>query len=185
MALRASDLFDAYAKSLLPKDQGFIVSSFFDERSAYTRYEIVSYDNIKSIYPQEDGLTFHTDGKKMYILLEPANYPTKGIEPYCRKSNEQIPLRFSELDTFTTKNQTKVMIAKKEVMSFGSFTVIKPKGINTCFIFYPLPDMYDTMHHYFENSLWKEVQIPKSDATKCADKIVANVKMIMKLDYEK
>ena len=41
------DLFDAYQKSMLPSDQGFIVSSFFSPSSAYSRYEVVSYNPEK------------------------------------------------------------------------------------------------------------------------------------------
>jgi len=52
------DLFDAYAKNALPKDHGYVVTSFFSNNSVYSRYEIVSYNNVKSIYPNEEGLTF-------------------------------------------------------------------------------------------------------------------------------
>ncbi|MCK7503702.1 MAG: hypothetical protein MZV70_06025 [Desulfobacterales bacterium] len=91
MPVKAMDLFDAYEKSQLPKDHGFIVSSFFSSNSAYSRYEVVSYNNVKSIYPSGEGLTFQTDGKKLFILVEPQNYAKKSEEPYVRSSTEQIP----------------------------------------------------------------------------------------------
>ena len=110
MPVKAMDLFDAYSKNALPKDHGYIVSSFFAPNTAYSRYEIVSYTNVKSIYPNEEGLTFQTDGKKLYVLVEPSNYPNKGMEPFVRSSIEKIPLRFSELELFTCKNQDKNLL---------------------------------------------------------------------------
>ena len=69
------DLFDAYTKNMLPSDLGFVVSSYFSAHSAYSRYEIVSYNNVKSIYPADNGLTFQTDGKKLHILLSGEDEP--------------------------------------------------------------------------------------------------------------
>lgn len=183
MPLKAMELFDAYNKNNLPKEEGYIVSSFFSTNSAYSRYEIVSYNNVKSIYPQDNGLTFHTDGKKLFILVEPANYPTKGTEPYVRSSSEAIPLRFSELDTNITKNQTRVMIATKPVMSYGSFTILKPEGINVALVFYKLPDMYETMQLFFERTFNKEAGIPMTDAKKCAAKVASSVKTLMQWEF--
>ena len=61
--IKAMDLFEAYAKQKLPMDQGYIVSSFFKEDSAYSIYEIVSYATLKDIYLTGNGLTFQTNGK--------------------------------------------------------------------------------------------------------------------------
>ena len=97
------DLFEAYAQDKLPKDEGYIISSFFSNTSAYSRYEVVSYSGVKSIYLTEEGLTFQTNGKKLHILIEPPNYPHKAIEPYVRSSHEQIPLRFSELEQWSQR----------------------------------------------------------------------------------
>ena len=48
--LKAIDLFEAYAQNKLPMDEGYIVSSFFKEDSAYSVYEIISYSTVKDIY---------------------------------------------------------------------------------------------------------------------------------------
>ena len=72
MPVRALDLFEAYAQNQLPKDEGYIVSSFFHDHSAYSIYEVVSYSGVKSIYVTENGITFQTNGKKLHILIEPA-----------------------------------------------------------------------------------------------------------------
>ena len=183
MPVKAMDLFDAYAKNALPKDEGYIISSSFSSNSVYSHYEIVSYSNVKSIYPSEEGLTFQTDGKKLFILVEPANYPNKGMEPYVRSSAEKIPLRFSELDLHTCKNQTKVYWAKDAVMSYGSFTILRPAGINFSFCFYNLPDMHQSMQLFFEKTLSKECSVPMVDAKKIAAAVAGTIKTKMVWDY--
>lgn len=46
--MKAMDLFEAYKQDKLPKDEGYIVSSFFSEQSAYSIYEIISYSGVKA-----------------------------------------------------------------------------------------------------------------------------------------
>ena len=183
MSVKAMDLFDAYQKSALPKDEGYLVSSFFSTHTAYSRYEIVSYANVKSIYPQDEGLTFQTDGKKLCVLCEPSNYHQKGIEPYVRSSGEQIPYRFNELDVHTCKNQTKIYYAKKSIITYGSFTVMRPTGMNFAFVFYKLPDMFDSMGLFFEKTFNKEAGVPLTDAKKVAAQVMDKVKTTMAWDF--
>lgn len=176
MASKAMDLFEAYAQDKLPKDEGYIISSFFSLNSAYSKYEIVSYSGVKSIYLGEDGLTFQTNGKKMHILIEPPNYPNKAIEPYVRSTSDQIPLRFAELEQIVAKNQTRIMMAKKPIVSFSSFTILKPTGINFALVFYRLPDLFDTLALFFEKTYNKEAGVPMVDAKKAAKKTVEIIK---------
>jgi hypothetical protein len=183
MPVKAMDLFDAYAKNALPKDLGYIVSSSFSTHSVYSHYEIVSYNNVKSIYPSEEGLTFQTDGKKLFVLVEPANYPNKAMEPYVRSTAEKIPLRFSELDSHTCKNQTRVYWGKDAVMSYGAFTVARPAGINFSFCFYNLPDMHQSLQLFFEKTLSKECSVPMADAKKIAAAVATAVKTKMVWDF--
>ncbi len=183
MPVKAMDLFDAYNKNMLPSEQGFIVSSYFSAHSAYSRYEVVSYNNVKSIYPADNGLTFQTDGKKLHILIEPSNYPKKGEEPYVRSSMEQIPHRFSELDLHTCKNQTKIYSGKEAIMSYTSFTIMKPQGVNFSFIFYNLPDVFDSMTLFFEKTFNKEAGVPMPDAKKVAKELGIKLKKTMAWDY--
>lgn len=171
MAEKALDLFQAYSSEKLPKDGGYIVSSFFDTKSTYSIYEVVAYNGVKSIYLSGEGLTFQTDGNKLYVLVEPASYPEKYIEPVSRKSKEQIPHRFKELEIYTAKNQTKIMISKQPIISYSSFTVLRPTGINFALVFYNLPDVLKTLEFFFTQTLNKEAQIPAADAKK-ASKIV-------------
>ncbi len=183
MPVKAMDLYDAYSKNMLPYENGYIVSSFFSNNSAYSHYEIVSYNNVKSIYPMEEGLTFQTDGKKLYILIEPMNYSKKAEEPYVRSKAEQIPHRFNELELHTCKNQTKIYYAKAPIMSYTSFTVMKPTGINFAFVFFSLPDLYDSMGLFFEKTFNKEAGVPLPDAKKVAKAIAAKVEQTMVWEF--
>ena len=174
--VKALDLFQAYNEGKLPQDGGYIVSSFFDANSTYSIYEIVAYDNVKSIYAGENGLTFQTDGHKLYVLVEPTNYANKFQEPFTRGQKEQIPHRFSEVDIVTAKNQTKVMISKKPVVSYSSFTVLKPTGINFSLVFYHREDVLETLEFFFTQTLKKEAGVPTIDTKKCARSVINGIK---------
>ncbi len=175
MATKALDLFQAYAEDKLPRDGGYIVSSFFDRNSAYSKYEVVAYNGVKSIYLTEDGLTFQTDGSKLHVLVEPANYPEKHVEPYVRKTNYQVPHRFSELEIFTAKNQTKVMVSKDPAVTYGSFTILKPTGINFALLIFNTEDVLNTMEYFFTETINKEAGVPKVDAKKAAKYVVEGI----------
>ncbi len=176
MAEKALDLFQAYTKNKLPKEGGYIVSTFFDKNSIYSIYEIVAYSGVKSIYLSNEGLTFQTDGSKLFILVEPASYPKKYMEPVSRSQNEQIPHRFNELVIYTAKNQTKIMISKQPIITYSSFTVLKPTGINFSLVFYNHPEVMESLDFFLNQTLNKEASIPKSDAKEAAKLIVEGLK---------
>ena len=185
MAVKAMDLFQAYAEDKLPKDKAYIVSSFINGNTGYSIYEVISYSGVKAIYPEGTGLTFQSSGKKLHLLVEPASYPKKGTEPYLRDKGELVPLRFKEVDTITSKNQIKIMIGKKPNDSLSSFTVAKPTGMNICFVFFDAKDIYDTLGKFFESSFNKDAAVPQVDAKKAA-KTVADVlekTMAFKADF--
>jgi hypothetical protein len=185
MPIKAMDLFDAFSKDNLPKDKAYLISSFVNESNGYIIYEVISYSAVKAIYPEGSGITFQSAGKKMHILIEPASYPNKAIEPYLRDKAEQIPLRFSEVKIYTAKNQTKIMMAQKPIESLSSFTVTKPIGMNISFVFYFLEDIYETIAKFFEKSLNNDARIPLSDAKKAAKDIVSTIEktMAFKADF--
>ncbi len=171
--LKAVDLFEAYAQNKLPMDQGYIVSSFFKEESAYSVYEIISYSTVKDIYMSGDGLTFQTNGKKLFLLVEPANFPHKATEPVFRAKGFQVPLRFKEANILTAKNQSTIMFSKEPQEAISAFTVVKPEGINFAFLFYPLPDTFKSIEMFFEKTLNQEAVIPLADAKKIAKEFAA------------
>jgi len=166
--VKAMDLFEAYEQHRLPLDEGYIISSFFKDESAYSVYEIVSYSTVKDIYLSEDGLNFQTNGKKLYLLVEPANYPHKSVEPVFRERDYQVPLRFKEADIITCKNMSHVMFSKKPHESLSSFTVIRPTGINFSFIFYVRDDVFKSIELFFEKTLNQEALLPLNDSKNIA-----------------
>jgi len=168
MTQKAMDLFEAYNGDQLPKDQAYIVSSFVNTDNGITIYEVISYSAVKAIYPDAEGLTFQSSGKKMHILIEPPSYAHKAIEPYLRDKSDQIPLRFNELELHTARNQSKIYIAKKPIESLSSFTVAKPKGFNISFVFYNNPELYDTLAKFFEHTFNKDAGVPQTDAAKAS-----------------
>jgi hypothetical protein len=182
--IKAMDLFEAYVQEKLPKDQGYIISSFFSENSAYSIYEIVSYSGVKAIHLTETGLLFQTNGKKLHILVEPASYPLKAMEPVHRNDRERIPKRFSELETIIAKNQTRIMVAKEPIESFASFTIVRPSGINFAMVFYNLSSINETLANFFEQSLNRELKIPQLDARAASRVIVGTVEKTMSFKGE-
>lgn len=166
--VKAMNLFDAYDKHKLPKDQAYIVSSFINPNNGYTMYEVISYSGVKAIFPDGPGLTFQSSGRKLHILIEPPSYPHKATEPYLRKKGDQIPFRFSELNVVTAKNQSKIYVAKAPMESMSSFTVAKPVGFNVSYVFYKLPEMYETLTQFFEETFNKDAKVPQSDSKKAA-----------------
>jgi len=177
--VRSRNLFDAFAQGKLPFDNGYIVSSFFSESTAYSIYEIVSYAGVKEIFNTDAGLQFTTGGQKLYILVEPATYHVKHEAPVNRVEGEKIPKRFEELEIITASNQTKIMVSKEPDETLGSFTILKPKGINFAVIFYQLPDVFETLTNFFKESFNKQRKIPEHDAKKAAKLIVSTVEKYM------
>jgi hypothetical protein len=178
------NLFDAYHQGKLPFAQGYIVSSFFSETSNYGIYEVVSYAGVKEIFLTETGLQFVTGGKKLYILVEPDTYQIKFQEPVSRAEGEKIPKRFSELEIITAKNQTKIMIAKEPNESYGSFTILKPSGINFAVVFYQLPEIYKSLADFFVESLNRQRKVPEHDAKEAAHKVTEILKKYMSFEGE-
>ena len=185
MPVKAMNLFDAYEKDMLPKDEAYLVSSFINPNTGYTKYEIVSYSGVKAIYLDGPGLTFQSSGKKLHILIEPPTYPNKAIEPYLRNRDEQIPLRFSELSLHTARNQSKIYLAKEPIDSISSFTVARPLGYNISFVFYKTPELYQTLTVFFEQTFNKDAKIPQADAKTAAKLAIAVMEehMTFKSDY--
>lgn len=168
------ELFGAYLRNGLPMQGGYIFCSFFDPKSTYTRYEVTAYNNVKDIYLKESLLTFLADGRKLYVLVEPANYPKKFTEPSLRDDAHRIPYRFKEVEIYVSRRQDRIMIGKKPIIAYTSFTIVKPYGHDFSYIFFDTDDLIDIFEKVFADSLWKDANIPKYDADK-ASKIIRNV----------
>jgi len=163
------DLFDAYQSGELPTEGGYIITNFFDANSNYTRFEMISYGNVKDFYRNEDGITFQADGLKLFILVEPASYSKKHTEPCYRDDRHKIPYRFKEVETYVTKRQDRIMIGKEPVETYTAFTVLNETGLNQSFIIHKGEGILDSLKNYFQQVLWKNANIPRTDAQKASD----------------
>jgi hypothetical protein len=173
------DLFQAYLSNELPTEGGLIVTSMFDEEITYTKYEVTSYNNVKDFYRNEDGIVFQADGYKQFVVVEPASYNNKHVEPAMRDGVHSIPYRFKEIDTFTTRRQDRIMLGKAPVITYGSFTILQPKGENFAYIIYKDDEILSTVEAFFAKSLWQDARVPKIDAEKAAKGIAETIKGIL------
>jgi len=173
------NLFDAFAQGKLPFSNGYIVSSFFSDKNAYSIFEIVSYAGVKEIFLTETGLQFVTGGKKLYVLVENDTYDKKFMDPVSRAQGESIPKRFNEVETIIAHNQTRIMVAKEPNELYGSFTILKPTSINFSIVFYQLENVYKTLATFFEEVLNRQRKVPQMDAKKASQLISTTVQKTM------
>lgn len=173
------DLFDAYESGDLPAEGGYIISNFFDSNSSYTRFEMISYGNVKDFYRNDEGITFQADGLKLFVLVEPPSYSHKHIEPCYRDDAHKMPYRFKEIDTYTTRRQQKIMVGKEPVETYTAFTIMNETGENQSFIVHKAEGIEASLKNYFIQVLWKNVNIPKTEATAAAEMIGKAVHQII------
>jgi hypothetical protein len=176
MDVKAIDLFKAYGENRLPREGGYIVSSFYQQNSAYSKFEIVAYSGVQSLYLTWEGLTFLADGNKLFVLAEPGDYDKKDSEPFTRAGQQQVPHRFADLEQFTARNMTRVMISRQPVIAYSSFTILRPTALNSSLLFYNLPDALNSIGSYFAKTLNAEAGVPASDAQEAARRIMAGMK---------
>ena len=162
------ELFNAYFESDLPLEGGYIICSFFDPHSIYSRYETTSYSNAKDIYDNEEGLIFLADGWKIFMLVEPMNYPGRDVEPAERDDLHRIPYRFADVETFVSKRRDRVMVGKTPLVSRGSFAVTRPRWNDFAYILHETEDVRNAIREFIFRSLWQEANVPRNDAEKVA-----------------
>jgi len=172
------ELFKAYMANELPTDGGLIITSYFDVETTYTKYEVTSYNNVKDIYRNDEGIVFQADGYKQFVVVEPASYSKKHIEPAMRDGGHSIPYRFKEIDTYISKRQDKVMVGKEPVVTYTSFTILQPVGENFAYILFG-EKILDTVEAFFAKSIWQDARVPKTDAEKVAKAIAKTLEKIL------
>ncbi|MDA3948028.1 MAG: transposase [Spirochaeta sp.] len=172
------ELFTAYQNGSLPKEHGYIVSVFYHNSTTYTRYELIAFNNVKDIYMTEEGLIFQAEGRKVYVLVEPAGYPNSHTEPAYRTDSDRIPYRKKELIDFVTRRQDHVYIGDEPVVSYTSFTVLKSVGQDVSYVFFPHENITESILEFFRVSLWKQARVPQTDARKVKDQIAGVLKKI-------
>ena len=174
MGEKAMDLYEAYKANKLPKDEGYVVSGFFMNDTPYTILEIISYSEVKNFYASGDSITFQSNGKKIYILVEPTTYTQKAQEPYVRPSKFQIPLRFNDLEIYTCRNQYKIMYSKEPQMVMTSFTILKPSGLNFSFIVFAKDGIQQTLSALLQKT-FNQIQMFLSPIQKVSEDLAAKV----------
>jgi hypothetical protein len=174
--VKAADLFQAFSEGKLPMEGGCIVTSFFQDNSAYAKYEIVAYSNAQSLFLSDEGLIFRTDGHKLFALAEPADYEHKGLEPFSRDGQRQIPHSFSEVEQFTTGSGARIMLSRQPVLAYSSFTIFRPTPLNSSILFYNLPDVLDSIADHLRTTLTANARLPAEEAAAAARRIVAGLK---------
>lgn len=172
------DLFSAYRDSELPLDGGYILTSLYDQNSSYTRYEVIAYNNVKDIYLTDEGLVFKADGRKIYVLVEPVSFTQKQTDPCYRDDAHKIPYRFKELDEYRTKRQDRIYIAKEPVETYTAFTVLNESGLNNSYVCYPSDDISVLIDKFFQKVLVQNSNVPRSDAKRASELIVAVFKKL-------
>ncbi len=172
----ATSLIKAYMTESIPPDGGFIVTAFFMPGNNYSIYEITAYRNVKDIFRTTDGITFKTDGNRTHILVEPAVFTKKYIEPVNREAGFSIPYRFNELDIRTTGKSEKLMVGIEPLMLYSSFTILEKKGDYFSYIFHPTKDVYIALRKFIADSLYNDCNLSTSDSKETAARALETVK---------
>ncbi|HSV97512.1 MAG TPA: hypothetical protein VLM75_11350 [Spirochaetota bacterium] len=173
---KATSLLKAYLGNTIPANGGFIISSFFDNDSAYTIYEITSYVNVKDIYKSPDGLVFKTDGNRTHILVEPASFTQRFSEPVHREKGKSIPYRFSEMEVITGKKQEKIMVPIEPIMLYSSFTILDTVGENFSFVFHPTEDVYMAMRKFIADTMYNDCNLTKDECKRASELALSTIK---------
>jgi hypothetical protein len=55
------------------------------------------------------------------------------------------------------------------VVTYTSFTILKPVGQDIAYLFYPGEETRKAIMEFFRNSLWKQANVPQTDARRVSD----------------
>ncbi len=173
---KGMSLVKAYLTNAIPPEGGFIVTGFFRPNSFYSIYEITAYKNVKDIYRNPDGITFKTDGSRTHLLIEPATYTQKYIEPVNREDGLSIPYRFSEMEIISGTKSEKIMVPNEPLSLYSSFTILEKKSDYLAYLFWLSADVYIAMSRFLADTFYNDCNLAKSDAKKSAEQVLSTVK---------
>lgn len=173
MATKALELFSAYRSGRVPPGGGYLVSSCMVDGSAYVRYEIVAYRRARNLLLSRAGLTFNSDGSRIFVLVEADAYPDRTVEPWRRDARHRIPHCFSELTIVATRSHSRVMVSRDPVTVAAEFTIPCPAEIDFAFLFMPRRDAPATIEAFMAATLQEECLIPERPARRAAGLIRA------------
>jgi len=128
MSMKWIELYKGLMEGAIPFGSGgYIINVRFQDNSDYTIFETIGFDNVKNIYQSDNSVTFQSDGYKIFITFEPKQYTKKYQEPYLRDSEDQIPLRWNEVDILDLPKKDRVFVSKEPYVSYGSFNIEVPE----------------------------------------------------------
>ncbi len=138
----AVDLYQGLTDESIPLHGGggFIFNARFATDSNYAIFETITFRNVRNIVMTDQGVTFYSDGNRVFVLYEPKNYVRRHIEPYLREDKERIPQRFSESLVYSLPGGDRLLFSRKPYFSRGSFTVENPEAGAIVQYFYDRPD---------------------------------------------
>lgn len=155
---------------------GFIMMAHFDKRSEYTKIETVAFKNVKKFIMTDEGVTFYSDGYKIYILYEPPTYRFRFQEPFLRAEGDNIPLRFNELHTISLSNHARLYVSREPYMSYGTFNVDKPASGNFVYYFYDNGNAQKNLEEFLSRILKDDLRVPRSLHSQIITPFVENLK---------
>ncbi len=176
MEIKWIDLFTGLMKGEIPFDgTGYIITANFQPTSTYSIFEIIAFKNIKQFIQADEGVTFYSDGYKIFVLYEPVAYRFRFQEPYLREKTDAIPLRWNELEAFEMPNKDRIHVSKEPYASMGSFYIDRPSQGNLVYYFYERPDLRDNMDQFMTRLMNEELKVPRSKMKDITDLIHTNL----------
>ena len=175
---RATSLLKAFTEDSIPPEGAFIITSRFDPVSPYSIYEITAYGAPGEIITSEEGFLFKADGERVYILVEPPDYPGKALEPLSREPGLSVPLRFSDLEIVIGKNNGRIMISAKPGMLKSSFLIPYTKGDDFAFVFYLTEDVHAAIRKFMADVFYNDSGLPREDALDASQRVLGVIKKI-------
>lgn len=170
------ELFEGLTKGAIPFEQtGYILVANFDKGSNYAVIQLIAFKNVKNIVQSSDGVTFHSDGAKAFIVHEPVTYRFRFQEPYLRSDQYQVPLRWNEVHLIEMPKHDKIFISKVPFMSHGSFTIENPEEGNFVYYFFDNDRLKDNLDSFISTILRKDLKVPVGPAKEILEKVFENL----------
>ena len=166
----------AYLSEQIPFDGAFIISAYFPDDTSYAIYEVTAYHIVKDIFKTTEGLIFKTDGNRTYILVEPASYSQKHLEPVNRPKEKSIPYRFNEMTVQKGHKGEKIMVPIEPTFLYSTFTILDRGSGGFAYLFMPTPDVYAAIKNTIIDSLAKDCALEKKDAQEAVDLLISTIK---------
>ena len=173
---KATTLEKAYMSEQIPTTGAFIIAAYFPDDTPYGVFEITAYHVVKDIFKSPEGLIFKTDGNRTYILVEPASYSQKYVEPVGREKNKSIPYRFNEMTVHNGRKGEKIMVPKEPIFLNSTFTIIDRGSDGYSYLFQPTSDVYAAMKKFISDSLSNDCGVENHDAKIGANLVVDTIK---------